>query len=57
MIPFGHMSSQQFGHMSSQPFGMGMVVMSIQMDSSPLDNIMSSLMSPLINSLVTSRIS
>jgi len=29
----------------------GMVVMSIQLESSPIDNMMSSLMSPLINNL------
>ena len=29
----------------------GMMIMSIQVESSPLDNLMSSLMSPLINSL------
>jgi hypothetical protein len=29
----------------------GMIVMSIQVESSPIDNLMSSLMSPLINNL------
>ena len=41
------------GGMPMMPMG-GMVVMSIQLESSPIDNIMSSLMSPLINNLFNS---
>lgn len=52
------MSTSPFGIGGfGMPFGMptgGMVVMSIQLESSPIDNLMSSLMSPLINNLFNS---
>ena len=56
MMPDMNMSmmpDMSMSMMSGMPMH-GMVIMSVQVESSPLDNLMSSLISPLVNNLFTS---
>ena len=47
------MSGMGMPMMSGMPMH-GMVIMSVQVESSPIDNLMSSLISPLVNNLFSS---
>jgi len=54
-MPMPSFTNMPMPSFTNMPMPHGMIVMSIQMETSPIDNLMSSLMSPLINNLFNPR--